>query len=354
VDPGFTGIYIGHLDGDQSTDFLYKGSEEPSISKIYVAEYNADSNNFVRVWSTTFVPGSQSGIGGFSVNDFDNDGLQEFVVSNFFGEVFVTENLGDDDYAVTWQDSVPFVNVNVYYHGSGDVDSDNKPEFYVGATLSSGNWTTVYEADSNNNYSARLVLHLLSGGTFDNPTYLTDDLDGNGDLELLIFSGVDLYVFKSGDDNEYNLWYFKREDRKDSIRLYDFNRDGMKDFIISKSVVDPQGRLRNYATVYLASALVDGIEGNTVDLPNRPVLSQNYPNPFNSTTHLEYFLFRKERVRLVVYDLLGRMIEVLLDKDQNPGTYHLTWNPTSWPTGLYFYRLETPTLTITKKMLLIR
>ena len=354
VDPGFTGVHIGTIDADTLTDFLYKGSEELSITKIYVAEYSPDSNNFTRVWSNAYVPGAQSGIAGFSVNDFDGDGFQEFVVSNFFGELFVTENTGDNEYAVTWQDSVPFVNVNVYYHGSGDVDGDNKSEFYVGATLSSGNWTTVYEADSNNSYSPKLIFHLLSGGTFDNPTYLVDDLDGNGDLELLIFSGVDLYVFKSDGDNQYYLWYFKRENGKDSIQLYDFNKDGRKDFIISKSVVNQQGQLRNYATAYLASGLVDATEGNSMDLPNRPTLSQNYPNPFNPMTHIEYSLFRKERVRLVVYDLLGSMVNVLLDKDHDPGSYHLTWNAINWPTGLYFYRLETPTWTITRKMLLVK
>ncbi|MBI5471511.1 MAG: hypothetical protein HY961_04110 [Ignavibacteriae bacterium] len=64
LDPGFTEIYIGLLDQDTRTDLLYKGSERDSsspigaTSKVYVAEYEPDSNNFIRVWSTQFVPGA--------------------------------------------------------------------------------------------------------------------------------------------------------------------------------------------------------------------------------------------------------------------------------------------------------
>jgi hypothetical protein len=79
----FTGIVFGRLDDDDAIDFLYSGSEEDSASNpsvnTYVAEYNADSTNFVRVWSQNFRSGSE--LCGYPVSDFDDDASKEFVVS---------------------------------------------------------------------------------------------------------------------------------------------------------------------------------------------------------------------------------------------------------------------------------
>jgi hypothetical protein len=175
VHPAESGIYFGDLDKDSLTDFLYKGSEPDSIwdgiSKIYVAEYGTDTANFTRVWSTNLGLESVSGVGGFAVGDFDGDRMTEFAMTEIaLGHIYVVENTGDNTFSSTWQDSVPFV--NLYYVGSGDVDNDKKPEFFVGATIFNGDWTIMFEADSNNHYSPKLMIHLLSGGTFDNPQYV--------------------------------------------------------------------------------------------------------------------------------------------------------------------------------------
>jgi hypothetical protein len=326
ISAGFTGIYIGSLDRDLLCDFLYKGTEPDSvnpgggISKIYVAEYDYPSNNFVRVWSTEFVPGAQTGIGGFAVEDFDGDGLTEFVATDLLsGKVFLVENTGDNNYTETWQDTTPFV--NLYYQASGDVDNDGKAEFFVGATMSSGNWTTMYEANSDNDYSAKVVFHLLSGGTLDQPMYLTRDVDGNGKQEFIIFSGVDLYIFKSTLDNTYCLWYYRRENGRDGIQVSDFNNDGRNDFIISKSTVNGQGQLRFYADIYLATDLVDVQEEPLESLPAGVALTQNYPNPFNPATRIKFSIPRSELVNLKVYDLLGREIAVLVNEPRPAGAH---------------------------------
>jgi hypothetical protein len=189
---GFTGMYIGFLDQDSTTDVLYKGSEPPATIRIYVAEYDSEASNFSRVWSHTYAtPYPESGIGGFSVADFDRDGYKEFVLSDITtGRVFVTENTGDNSFTPTWQDSTPFA--NLYYHGSGDVDRDGKDELFVGANMSNGNWTLVYEAVGDNQYSPTFLFHLLSGGE---PIYNTADMDGDGERELVIFAGAVVYIY---------------------------------------------------------------------------------------------------------------------------------------------------------------
>ncbi len=353
-DPASNGFSIADLDADSLTDILYQGTgPDPNdtniaISKTYVAEYNPTMRTFDRVWSTQFVPGS--GAAGFSVGDFDNDTSMEFVATHGQGRVFVAENTGDNQYTMVWQDSTPFV--NFYYHCSGDVDRDLKVEFFAGATMSNGNWVLVYEADSNNSYSAKFLFHLLSGGIFAEPIYKTLDIDGDGLLELAMLVGADLYVFKSNADNQYSLWYLKRENTADAVAFYDFNHDGRQDMVISKFAVNSQGRGWLYADIYLASRLV-----NVAEEKNRPTgfqLLLNYPNPFNPQTSLQYIIPKRQKVTLSIYNLLGQRTATLLDTEQDEGLHTAVWNATGMPSGVYICRLEVPGQFQTVKLLLIR
>ena len=359
--PSYTGMYFGNLDGDGLLDFLYKGSESDSISlrtKVYVSEYDSQAHNFVRVWSTDYGSGGNvSQFGGFAVSDFDHDGKMEFAVAEmtngFTGRVHMVENVSNNNFTVTWEDSVPIA--DTYYVGEGDVDGDGFPELFVGGTPGDGNWTVVFEADSNDHYSPRLVMHLLSGGLFDNPQYLTTDVDGDGKLELVICAGADIYMFKSNADNQYYLWYLKRENARDGIQFYDFNNDGRKDFIVSKNVwVDPPGYPRNYADIYVATSLVSVKEHRGIELPQAPVLYPNYPNPFNPSTRIVYRVTSRGSVNLRVYDILGREVGTLVNEVKGPGEYQALWDGRGCPSGVYFYRLQSNTASISKKMLLIR
>ncbi|MCK5455697.1 MAG: T9SS type A sorting domain-containing protein, partial [Melioribacteraceae bacterium] len=60
-------------------------------------------------------------------------------------------------------------------------------------------------------------------------------------------------------------------------------------------------------------------------------------------------------VQLIVYDILGREVATLVNKQQKAGYYEATWNAANNSSGVYFYRLETNTgFSQTKKMLLLR
>ncbi len=80
-------------------------------------------------------------------------------------------------------------------------------------------------------------------------------------------------------------------------------------------------------------------KGGGVNLPKRFNLLQNYPNPFNATTTISYDLSEQGYVSLAIYDILGKRIEQLVSSRQEPGKYHLSWNP-SIPSGIYFYRMD--------------
>ncbi len=106
-------------------------------------------------------------------------------------------------------------------------------------------------------------------------------------------------------------------------------------------------------------------------------LSQNYPNPFNPTTTIRFTVAgvvapsgailsgvegpaasgqqsADSRVKLAVYDLLGREVAVLVDGQQRPGEYTTTWDASGMPSGVYLARLQAGTFHETRSMILLR
>jgi hypothetical protein len=80
----------------------------------------------------------------------------------------------------------------------------------------------------------------------------------------------------------------------------------------------------------------------------------NYPNPFNGSTNIEYSLSQPGRVTVVIYDILGRKIENLIDENQAAGKYLINWNADNYPTGIYFVRLKMGDYSDTIKITMIR
>jgi len=94
---------------------------------------------------------------------------------------------------------------------------------------------------------------------------------------------------------------------------------------------------------------------------NEFVLEQNYPNPFNPTTTIRYGLKKRSLVELKIYDILGREVLKLINKEQNAGSYNVQFDASELTSGIYFYRLNAGSSTgeghsfvDTKKMLLLK
>ncbi len=105
--------------------------------------------------------------------------------------------------------------------------------------------------------------------------------------------------------------------------------------------------------------LITAVKEKTI-VPDKFNLSQNYPNPFNPTTTIEYSLPASfeaagvKRIQLKIYDLLGREVATLVNKNYKPGNYRVGFNASNLTSGIYFYRLTAGKFSITKKMLLLR
>lgn len=102
-------------------------------------------------------------------------------------------------------------------------------------------------------------------------------------------------------------------------------------------------------------SLATDVAGNEISfVPSSYALHQNYPNPFNPGTEIRYDIPVATHVKLMVYDVVGREIATLVDKQENPGYRTVKFSPGRLASGVYFYRLVAGPFVATKKMLVMK
>ena len=89
-------------------------------------------------------------------------------------------------------------------------------------------------------------------------------------------------------------------------------------------------------------------------LPQEYTLSQNYPNPFNPSTQIQYALPEATQVTLEVFNSLGQKVMELVNSHQSAGYHTTTFDASGLSSGVYLYKLTTPSFSQTNKMLLIK
>lgn len=90
------------------------------------------------------------------------------------------------------------------------------------------------------------------------------------------------------------------------------------------------------------------------EFPAEFELYQNYPNPFNPSTKINFSLPENTNVKLIVYDINGREVDVLVNENLKAGNYNADWHPVNLSSGVYFYTLKTNSFIDTKKMILVK
>ncbi len=95
------------------------------------------------------------------------------------------------------------------------------------------------------------------------------------------------------------------------------------------------------------------LDGNVVG-PARTMLGQNAPNPFNPMTEIKFSLAKAGNVRLQVYNVRGELVETLADGSMEIGPHQITWDARDKASGVYFYRLEAPDFSETRKMIMLK
>jgi uncharacterized protein (TIGR02145 family) len=138
----------------------------------------------------------------------------------------------------------------------------------------------------------------------------------------------------------------------------------VRDLVTSSSLskASQQGAIKIVATSELPPP-PPGEESSSLkeQIPTQYALELNYPNPFNPITEIRYQLPEDNYVVLKVYDVLGKEIATLVNGMQTAGYKSVSFDATTIPSGMYFYRLEatsvsdlSKTFTQVRKMLLVK
>ncbi len=88
-------------------------------------------------------------------------------------------------------------------------------------------------------------------------------------------------------------------------------------------------------------------------------LGSNYPNPFHAQTSIDYTVVEPGRVRIDVYNLSGKRVSNLVDKEVMPGEYTITWDGTdingaSLQSGIYIYKMSLSGRTKSERMIMLK
>ncbi len=90
---------------------------------------------------------------------------------------------------------------------------------------------------------------------------------------------------------------------------------------------------------------------------NQPVtltVLSAHPNPFTGSTEISFALPKDGKVNLSIYDASGRLVTTLLNSNLSAGTHTVVWNAQNMPAGIYFYKLTTADMSVTKKLVLMK
>jgi hypothetical protein len=118
--------------------------------------------------------------------------------------------------------------------------------------------------------------------------------------------------------------------------------------------VESHQTFQNNERIYKVSNPITSVYDKFSNVANSFILSQNYPNPFNPVTNIQYAVSSMQVVTLKVYDLLGREVATLVNKEKPAGTYEVDFDGGKFPSGVYFYQLKAGKYSETKKMVLMK
>jgi hypothetical protein len=100
-----------------------------------------------------------------------------------------------------------------------------------------------------------------------------------------------------------------------------------------------------------ATTAIEPISGS---VPANFTLSQNYPNPFNPTTQIKYSVPRASQVSLKVYNTLGQEVATIFEGAQQAGNYLVTFDGSGLTSGVYLYKLQSGSVSIARKFILMK
>ncbi len=97
-----------------------------------------------------------------------------------------------------------------------------------------------------------------------------------------------------------------------------------------------------------------GVESKPSQSVAEFTLHQNYPNPFNAGTTINFNLAANNELKITVYNIYGQLVETLFDGRENAGHHQVKWEAGDLASGIYICKMETPSVNLSRKMLLLK
>ena len=416
---------IGDVNADGYDDFIIHAAFRDyvlgkGIVFLYYGGIEVDTipvNEFYEDWN-------QDGFGSFTtgIGDLNKDGYDDFVIGSYYnwdnGKGYAHLFWGGD--TISWNRSLTFVSPNPltgdFFGRSaaniGDVNNDGFDDLAIGApnqafpdsgrvyiyyggtkmhdkfdTILSSNGLDVnfgseIKAAGNLNDNNSNSFCVLSSQyiyvyiyQLNNPLAINGysfncngDLNGDGFNDLIVGSEWKIKIYYGGSIFD-TIPDLAIEDR-DSVGFTgnisiagDLNNDGYDEIISfapywpNPSTENPQGKVYIYSYNKFVS-----IKDYKENIPENFILYQNYPNPFNPKTIINYQLTMNNFVTIKVYDILGKEVAILVNKEQSAGKHKIEFDATKYnlSSGVYFYELsvgsfgKTKDNALHKKMVLLQ
>ena len=340
---------FGDFDNNGITDCAFIDASNPS--KIIIGEYRDSINNFFTLYEQTTEGEEPS---GFAINDFDQDGKTEIIASTGNGNIYVIENVNENQYTLVKQFTFPGHNANMKTI-TKDIDGNGKPEFWIGRQnfVDGISIFQCYEAIGDNTY--KMVAYLELRGLVSLYTYFFQAVDLDGDEkeeELIISIGNSVLVLKfdgGANYHHYKIFYAKfKEVTQQGVEFYpvaiaDLDGDKRKDMLIPFYKSRPDGYIYAFSYILRQNSISDiNTFSNNYDNSD-PI--QSHPNPFNSSSTISFSLEESCIVTLKIYNSLGKKINILINRELTLGIYNISWDAkdkfgNSVPTGIYFFVLQ--------------
>lgn len=134
----------------------------------------------------------------------------------------------------------------------------------------------------------------------------------------------------------------------------------LKNPVLDNNKFENWGASANHGTPAAQNSNLTAIEIPENQLPASYKLYPNYPNPFNPSTNIRYSLPEISKVKITVYNILGEQIELLSDKIEPAGFHNISWNASSFASGVYIFRVNAESISSNKtfgesiKLLLVK
>ena len=361
-------LELGDLDNDGFTDLLFVRALEPDI---HIYEYNPTINNFDSIYQFNVYEDPPWANSGFSVGDFDLDGKTDMVFGTGKGAVYVLENEGNNQYTNSWLGMVE--TYHAYVHTwSHDIDGNGKPEFWVlGDAFYNGQAITritMFETNGDNSYQVVGRIDLIGVFSFYAGTMQAVDIDDDGIDEVAVCIDDNFLILKfNGSQNHhtYELYYIKQNELWTQGEwttyygaiVYDLKQNGDYQILISMVYILSQQTYRHLTKIYEPDSISNVSENDFIQ--NTRKLYQNFPNPFNPATTVKFNLGEIEEVSIRVYNILGKEVKLLLDKNLPPREYTIQWEGKDdegniLPGGVYFIRMTAGNYRQTIKTVLLK